>query len=533
MQERFWQYFDTSAKDAPTVLYADNIEGSAFKAGDAASWSLRTLPTAGQSLLRHMTHSIPGITAPMLYYGMVFAHFCWHVEDLFMHSINFLHSGAPKVWYGVGAAWASKLEAYFKDVVRVVHARMRMTEYLWAVGARACLAADCCCTCRLPPVCGMPGLPQCELPLPYIMHGNASCIRMQVFKNSVAELRRHGLSEACIQARVNDALAQKTVLVNPAELQAAGIPVTRLVQRPGDLIVTFPKGYHAGFSCGNNIGEAANFALPSWADFGIDGALRALRLRSTPVRKCKAVWDRLLWSCLPCVNVARPVMQASSRVLYVGSTRKGEQSNVASQTMSQVLIKGTSESSQDQSSACVQIVSIEHLACADALELHQQLLQSFRASASSALDRADGGAQPARPEAAFKAWLCIRGAVTVMKEHKVQLVVAFCQLMRWYHRCLSVLHLCGDCSMRCVELGIVKCQHTGELLHLAAVAEGVGADGCWQFASLGDALQRPAAHGIDVRVHTGFGKCLHAARDLSHMCLAMVRCSLRFLCMCT
>ncbi len=41
----------------------------------------------------------------------------------------------------------------------------------------------------------------------------------------------------------------------------AGVKVCRLVQAPGDIIVTFPRSYHSGFSNGFCIGEAANFAM--------------------------------------------------------------------------------------------------------------------------------------------------------------------------------------------------------------------------------------------------------------------------------
>lgn len=42
--------------------------------------------------------SISGITSPWVYMGMLFASFCWHVEDNYMYSINYMHRGAPKTW---------------------------------------------------------------------------------------------------------------------------------------------------------------------------------------------------------------------------------------------------------------------------------------------------------------------------------------------------------------------------------------------------------------------------------------------------
>lgn len=43
--------------------------------------------------------NISGITSPWVYSGMLFATFCWHVEDLSMYSLNYMHLGAAKTWY--------------------------------------------------------------------------------------------------------------------------------------------------------------------------------------------------------------------------------------------------------------------------------------------------------------------------------------------------------------------------------------------------------------------------------------------------
>ena len=50
----------------------------------------------------------------MLYIGMLFATFAWHVEDHYLYSINYQHLGAAKTWYGVPASDADA----FEDVAR-------------------------------------------------------------------------------------------------------------------------------------------------------------------------------------------------------------------------------------------------------------------------------------------------------------------------------------------------------------------------------------------------------------------------------
>ncbi|KAL4114694.1 hypothetical protein PRIC2_014150 [Phytophthora ramorum] len=65
-----------------------------------------------------------------------------------------------------------------------------------------------------------------------------------------------------------DLLLHLTTMVPPSILQDRGVKVFTLVQEPGDIILTFPKAYHSGFSEGFNCNEAVNFVLPNWIDFG-------------------------------------------------------------------------------------------------------------------------------------------------------------------------------------------------------------------------------------------------------------------------
>lgn len=40
--------------------------------------------------------------------------FCWHNEDHYLYSINYLHAGSPKRWYGVPGSLAEKFESTVK-----------------------------------------------------------------------------------------------------------------------------------------------------------------------------------------------------------------------------------------------------------------------------------------------------------------------------------------------------------------------------------------------------------------------------------
>ena len=62
--------------------------------------SAQVLPKDTLSTLRLLRGEVPGVTSPMLYIGMLFATFAWHVEDHYLYSINYQHLGASKTWWG-------------------------------------------------------------------------------------------------------------------------------------------------------------------------------------------------------------------------------------------------------------------------------------------------------------------------------------------------------------------------------------------------------------------------------------------------
>ena len=73
-------------------------------------WNLNNLPVVPNSVLRNIDMNISGMKVPWLYVGMCFSTFCWHVEDHWTPSINFLHWGEPKTWYGIPSSQAEKAE---------------------------------------------------------------------------------------------------------------------------------------------------------------------------------------------------------------------------------------------------------------------------------------------------------------------------------------------------------------------------------------------------------------------------------------
>ncbi|KAC9631545.1 hypothetical protein E3N88_45513 [Mikania micrantha] len=197
------------------------IEGTSGWKLSNCPWNLQVIARSPGSLTRFMPDDIPGVTSPMVYIGMLFSWFAWHVEDHELHSLNFLHIGSPKTWYAVPGDYAFTFE---------------------------------------------------------------EVIRLKAYGGGIAALTL---------------LGEKTTLLSPEIVVASGIPCCRLVQNPGEFVVTFPRAYHIGFSHGFNCGEAANFGTPQWLSVAKEAAVRRAAMNFLPMLSHQQLLYLLTMSFIP------------------------------------------------------------------------------------------------------------------------------------------------------------------------------------------------------------------------------------------
>ncbi|KAI9595406.1 JmjC domain, hydroxylase-domain-containing protein [Syncephalis fuscata] len=86
-------------------LYGADIPGSLFD-DSVTSWNVAHL----KNLLDDLPVSLPGVNSPYLYFGMWKSTFAWHVEDMDLFSINYIHFGAPKQWYSIPETHRDRFE---------------------------------------------------------------------------------------------------------------------------------------------------------------------------------------------------------------------------------------------------------------------------------------------------------------------------------------------------------------------------------------------------------------------------------------
>ncbi|OAX41802.1 JmjC-domain-containing protein [Rhizopogon vinicolor AM-OR11-026] len=185
LERQFWR----NCGLGKPAWYGADTQGSVFT-DETTAWNVGHLPSFLSRILPSSSKGLPGVNTPYLYFGMWRATFAWHVEDMDLFSINYIHFGAPKFWYampqGRGTALESTMKGYFpKDIS------------------------------------------QCP------------------------QFLRH-----------------KSFLASPTLLAQSSCRPNFLVQRAQEFVITYPRGYHAGFNLGFNCAESVNFALESWVELG-------------------------------------------------------------------------------------------------------------------------------------------------------------------------------------------------------------------------------------------------------------------------
>jgi histone demethylase JARID1 len=111
-------------RDRPN-LGADRASISSVEAYRSHPWNVNNISLHPRSVLSYLVDPdasaepdlVSGVMVPWLYVGSTMAAFNWHVEDHALYSVNYLHEGAPKVWYCVPPSESDKFEEAMRDAL--------------------------------------------------------------------------------------------------------------------------------------------------------------------------------------------------------------------------------------------------------------------------------------------------------------------------------------------------------------------------------------------------------------------------------
>ncbi len=108
LEKLYWKSLNFS-----NPMYGADMPGSLFD-DSTKDWNVAKL----ENLLDVLGQNVPGVNTAYLYLGMWKASFAWHLEDVDLYSINYIHFGAPKQWYSISQADARKFEAAMRSKLK-------------------------------------------------------------------------------------------------------------------------------------------------------------------------------------------------------------------------------------------------------------------------------------------------------------------------------------------------------------------------------------------------------------------------------
>ncbi|KAI7828357.1 JmjC domain, hydroxylase-domain-containing protein [Kickxella alabastrina] len=128
VEQEFWRLIASPFEEVEVEYGADlhsaqhgsgfpTVERNPLEPYARHPWNLNVLPFQPASLFNHIQQDISGMMTPWIYVGMCFSTFCWHNEDHYTYSINYMHWGDTKTWYGVPGSHASKFEEAMRGAV--------------------------------------------------------------------------------------------------------------------------------------------------------------------------------------------------------------------------------------------------------------------------------------------------------------------------------------------------------------------------------------------------------------------------------
>lgn len=111
IEAEFWRH--VAVRDSHVCVHAGSIDSSGWGYGFPAPgpktksspcakhpWNLKVLTNNSGSVLRSLG-PVMGVTVPTLHVGMLFTACCWYKDPHGLPWIEYLHTGASKIWYGV------------------------------------------------------------------------------------------------------------------------------------------------------------------------------------------------------------------------------------------------------------------------------------------------------------------------------------------------------------------------------------------------------------------------------------------------
>lgn len=233
-------------------------------------WNLYNIPILPNSLFATLGEgdiNNKDMTNPTVNIGMTFSTENWKCEDHFAQLCNYHFFGACKKWYFVPEQEKEKFEKLIEEVNQRNKARVNINNQEWDLSS---------------------------IYQYFEQNKNNLSVEYEAFYNSLENMintypdynsarlkHRNSLFQLLIdfQDKRRSINYNQEFMITPEMMREAGIRYTSAVQRPGEIIIKFPKVYSSTRSFGVNVSEEVNFVSKKWLSYAAE-AERWLRKQS-------------------------------------------------------------------------------------------------------------------------------------------------------------------------------------------------------------------------------------------------------------
>ncbi|XP_021932109.1 uncharacterized protein LOC110835814 isoform X2 [Zootermopsis nevadensis] len=123
VEQEFWRH--VTLRQSHVCVHSGSIDSSGWGYGFPCSknspfarhpWNLKVLTNNSGSILRSIG-PIMGVTVPTLHVGMLFTACCWYRDPHGLPWVEYLHTGANKIWYGIPDEYSSVFRSALTKLV--------------------------------------------------------------------------------------------------------------------------------------------------------------------------------------------------------------------------------------------------------------------------------------------------------------------------------------------------------------------------------------------------------------------------------
>lgn len=226
-------------------------------------WNLHNLPVVPNSLLGSLLEydiNNRDIIEPSINIGMTFSTDNWRCEDHFTQLCNYQFFGASKRWYFIPELEFDKFEALIEEVNKTDRKRVNLNNDDWDLEkVLEELTFDS-------EVSG--------LAYEILINSLENMINIYADNDKSRLQYCNNLFQAIIDYKRKEKdsmLLNQEYMISPKLLEERGIQFFTTTQKPGELVLKYPKTYSSTISFGFNFSEEVNFASKSWLDYAIEG----------------------------------------------------------------------------------------------------------------------------------------------------------------------------------------------------------------------------------------------------------------------